>query len=302
MAERLTIQMVTWNSAEDLRKSLPALRDIPEGQVEFRFIDNGSEDGSAEMVRQALPRADVIAREVNAGFAPGHNLGFALCRTEFVLILNPDAILNWRGAKQLLEVFRDERIGAVQGKLYRRDRILDSAGIVQTPTLNGKERGAGEEDKGQYDAPTDLLATTGAGCLYRVAALGAVARIGEFANEVPNVFDEDFFAYKEDVDLGWRLNNAGWKVVYEPVVEGTHERSLKEHVLKRLKDTRTRYSLRNYCWMVTKNARIGQLLAHSPLIAGRLAIFFILSLATPALFPAWREIWRGLPRMLAKRA
>ena len=283
----------------------------------FRFIDNGSEDDSVDLVRQSLPGADVIERGKNTGFAAGHNLGFSLCTTSVVLILNPDVVLNWQGTKRLMGVFDDKHVGAAQGKIYRgkdseetKSNVLDSAGIIQTLTLNGKERGAGEEDRGQYNRRTELLATTGACCIYRMAALGSVAYTpGEEASstpgvvfEVPNVFDEDFFAYKEDVDLGWRLNNAGWKVAFEPVFMGFHRRSLKRHVLRRLEDARTRYSLRNYCWMIAKNVQMGQLLRHGAFILGRLLILFCLSLVTPALFPAWREMWQGLPAMLAKRA
>lgn len=320
MLPKLTIQILGFNGANDLPRAVGALKNIPREEAVIRYIDNGSTDGSAEIVRQVLPHADVIERGVNTGFAGGNNFGFSLCSTPFVLIQNPDVTIDWQGVQELLKAFDDPKVGAVQGKLYRKsqtpmtnDQVLDSVGIVQTIALNGRERGAGEEDRGQFEEPTQLLAVTGGCALYRMEALRTISAPGaEMGLNLGEVFDENFFAYKEDVDLGWRLSNAGWKCLYVPVRMGWHARTMKregvlnwglnpKRIFARLKNRRTRMSLRNYCWMIAKNASSEQIILRSPFIAARLLVFFIFSLAYSPLLGVWTEIVGGLPRALAKR-
>ncbi|MEK7556629.1 MAG: glycosyltransferase, partial [Patescibacteria group bacterium] len=258
---QLTIQIVGFNGEEHLQRAVAALRNIPPAEADVRYIDNASTDSSVEVVRSALPRADIITRAVNTGYAGGHNIGFALCRTPFVLVHDQDVVIEWPGIKQLLEAFRDERVAAVQGKLYRSEsKVFDTAGIVQTLSLNGVDRGAIEEDRGQFDNEDEVFAAQGACALYRMDALREVAQTKEWTEtEIPDVFDEDFFAYKEEVDLGWRLRNEGWRAAYRPIVAGYHARTLGKRgflgwgftpsvIRARVRSPRTRYSLRNYCW------------------------------------------------------
>jgi len=308
MVAKLTIQVVGWNSADVLPKTLTTLSKIPRDAVVIRYIDNASADDSAALVRELLPHADVVELSDNKGFAGAHNVGFARCTTDYVLTHDPDLIIDWPGVKQLVAAFDDPQVGAVQGKLYRtQEKIIDSAGIVHTLALNGRERGAGETDAGQFGKDTPLLAVTGACGLYRVSAL---LRVAEGDGQV---FDEDFFAYKEDVDLGWRLNRAGWRVLYKPVFVGYHRRTLGRRgfigwglnptgVWQRLQSARTRYSLRNWVWMIVKNVTFRQAVVHEIFVDARLAIFFVLSLLYWPLLPVWPEIIRGLPLMLEKRS
>lgn len=307
MAAKLTIQIVGWNSAAVLPETLAALSTIPRDEAYIRYIDNGSRDISVRLVQEKLPQAEVIKLTDNKGFSGAHNVGLASCLTPYVLTCDPDLVLNWDGVKELLSAFDNPEVGAAQGKLYRgKGKIIDSVGIVQTLTLNGKERGANEEDEGQFAEEAKLLAVTGACGLYRVEALRDVA------HSEKEFFDEDFFAYKEDVDLGWRLNKAGWKVVYRPVLMGRHKRTLGRRgvfgwglslgvVYRRLKSPRTRLSLRNWMWMIVKNASLKQELAHEVFIDLRLATFVLFSLVYWPLFSVWLEILRGLPRMWDKR-
>ena len=304
----LTIQIVGWNSADDLRQSLKYLQAPTQAGVTVRYIDNASADDSIAVVQELLPQADIITSNTNLGFSGGHNRGLAKCTSDFVLLHNPDLQLDWAGIQELLKTFDDTKVAAVQGNLYRDQErtIFDSCGIEQTLTLNGRDRGAGQKDTGQYENSTDLFAVTGACALYRVTALHAIAHSQE------EILDDDMFAYKDDVDLGWRLNKAGWRVRYEPVVAGVHGRAVRSegflnwglnpiHIYKRLQSTRTRWSLRNWLWMITKNASLKQLLLHGMFIDLRWLTFFLLSFTYPPLLTVWPEIIRGLPRMLEKR-
>lgn len=308
MKAKLTIQLLGWNGASFLRETALALKEIPSDEVIIRYIDNGSEDASLEIVRDILPHADIVRFETNIGFTGAHNKAFALCTTLFVLTLDQDITVLWEGLKTLLtEMENNPKLGSVQGKMYRKEgkKILDSAGIVQTLALNGKERGANEKDMGQYDTKTDILAATGGCAIYRVEAIKEVSYNGE-------LFDEDFFAYKDDVDLGWRLNNAGWKVQYLPVLVGYHARTMGKRgifnwginpkvISDRIANNRTKLSLRNYIWMLAKNMTFKDEVKHDLFIAIRLLAFFILSLFSPKLFSVWKEAYGGIHKMHEKR-
>lgn len=304
--QQLTIQLVTWNSAAVLRRSLPTLRQVDPSIALIRIIDNASIDESLRLVEAALPSADVVRLPANTGFAGGHNEGFRRCTTPFVLIVNPDVELAWAGVIALLEEMQDPTIGALQGKLYRQGKVIDSAGVIITAAFNGRERGAGEIDRGQYNEARPIDAVTGACALYRLAALRAIAH--------PNgeIFDADFWAYKEDVDVSWRLRRAGWKLLYVPVTAGRHERSLKTEsrlgwpasvagIRRRLRDPRARYSSRNWIWLMLKNATPAEALLHSPWIAARLAVLLSLTALYWPAGRAWSEAAAGIPKMIAKR-
>jgi GT2 family glycosyltransferase len=303
----LTIQIVTWNSADDLRESLPVLANMPASEVVIRVVDNGSRDNSVSMVKQYLPHADVIELAENRGFSGGHNVALAKCQTEFIMLYNPDLNANWRGIQKVLEVFEDKKVGSAQGLLLRtaslgREEQIDSAGIVMTKALNGQERGAGEKNVGQYDQQDEIDACTGAAAIYRVTALREVAFYPPTGGDI-EVLDQDFMAYKEDVDLGWRLRKAGWKNMFVPVVQGMHTRSLSIDIplWQRMNDVRTRYSFRNWIWMIYKNATFKELLLHEISIDARLFVFFLLTLRHPSFFKVWLETWLGLPKIIRKR-
>jgi len=107
---------------------------------------------------------------------------------------------------------------SASGKLLRFDgRTIDSTGIVWTRNQRHLDRGADEPDLGQYDAPQDIFGPSGAAALYRVRALHETAIDGQ-------IFDEDFFAYREDADLAWRLRLMGWTSIYVPAAVARHRR------------------------------------------------------------------------------
>lgn len=310
MTPKLTIQLLGWNGAAHLQETALALQNVPRKMAIIRYIDNGSEDASLEIIRDLLPHADILRLEKNIGFAGAHNTGIAVCTTPYVLTLDQDIAIIWEGLEKLIEELdKNPKLGAVQGKMYRKvspTNIIDSAGIVQTLALNGKERGSNEPDNGQYREQEDIFAVTGGCGMYRVEALKKVAH-GD-----TEIFDEDFFAYKEDVDLGWRLHNANWQVQYVPVLVGYHARTMgrrgtfnwgisRKSISERIANNRTRLSLRNYIWMLAKNMTVMNEVKFSFFIAIRLSIFFVLSLFNWNLFSVWKEAFAGIEKMHGKR-
>lgn len=313
LKDLLTIQILGWNSSKQLKLLLPTLVPYADDVV-IRYIDNASTDDSVALVTAAMPNADIVSLSKNTGYTNGHNIGFTRCTTPYVLVVNPDVTLNWDSVVGVLEEAKKYPAwGAIQGILLRPGTpvIVDSAGIMRTLTFNGREIDAGDEYTAKKYTQRSVDAVTGACALYSMAALRKVA-YGEYEIEQTlalEVFDKDFFAYKEDVDLGWRLQQNGFHNICLPIEIGTHYRQLRSgwghsiHTIKnRLKNRRTQLSFRNYLWMVAKNAPVGQLLLRELFVDLRLLLFFLLSLLYWPFFSVWADALHGLPNMLHKRS
>lgn len=199
---------------------------------EIFFIDNASADTSVAFILQHYPSVRVIANTENLGYARAANQGISQSQGEFIMVMNSDIILEPDYLEILMKrLEKDQKIGAIIGKLLHYDfeknkktNIIDSTGLLLLRNHRCVDRGQGEEDRGQYDEAGAVFGVTGACPLYRRQALEDCKIFGEY-------FDEDFFMYKEDVDLSCRLNLFGWKSWYEPTALASHGRGTG--VLKR---------------------------------------------------------------------
>jgi len=219
---RVSVNIVTFNSASDISACLASIAEQTFGDFRIRILDNASSDETLDLLQNT--KADVIASAVNTGFAGGHNELIRAYPSEYVLILNPDAVLKPDFLERLVTAL-DARPDAASatGKLLRMDaRTLDSTGIVMLRCQRHLDRGAGEPDLGQFDKPEDVFGPSGAAALYRVKALQDVAI--PTADSAAQYFDEDFFAYREDADLAWRCRLMGWTSIYVPTAIALHRR------------------------------------------------------------------------------
>lgn len=221
---RVVACVINWNTAHDLPGVVAALRE-QEDLAELVVIDNASSDNSLSILSQ-LEGIRVIANDQNLGFAGAANQGVALAvelGAEAILICNPDVRLKPDYVQRAATALgADPRRASVAGKLWRSGvggdgAILDSTGHLAFRTRLFRNRGEGQTDVGQYDEPGEVFGVSGAAALYRLAALQNVAINGE-------IFDEDLFAFFEDVDMDWRLRRQGWTCWYEPQACGWHER------------------------------------------------------------------------------
>lgn len=218
MTSPVAIVVVTWNGRDEIEACLAsAFADSP---AEVVVVDNGSHDGTPEFVAERFPRATLVRQARNTGFAAGCNAGVAASRAPYVLFLNSDAKLLPGYLSTLVAALeQDEKLASATGKLFYEDngqRYIDSAGIdLCAYALRPLDRGFGEVDRGQYDEREYIFGPSGAAALYRRSAL---ERVG------PQAFDEVLFAYYEDVDLAWRLNNLGFRHLYEPRALAMHRR------------------------------------------------------------------------------
>jgi GT2 family glycosyltransferase len=213
--------VINHNGGEDLGACLAALA-RQSVAVQVVLVDNASTDSSRRFLDHPPPGVVVVRLPENRGYAGGANAGLRACpqEAEAVGFFNPDCLPEPDFFQVCLAVLRENpRVGGVAPRLLRPDRaVLDSCGQVLTPwVLMVRDRGYGEPAAGAFTEAAHVLAACGAGMVYRREALEQVRLEGE-------VFPEEFFAFWEDLDLGWRVCNAGFSVRYEPRAVALHRR------------------------------------------------------------------------------
>jgi GT2 family glycosyltransferase len=212
----------TFNGREHLRTCLSAVWGQTQTGLRAIVVDDGSTDDTDQMMRDQFPDFDYIQLSGNHGFAAACNAGIAAGQAELVGLLNNDAIPDpdWL-ATLMAAMERHPEAGALASKILLADGSgrLHAAGDTFSWSGLPNSRGVWEQDRGQYDVEEPVFSACAAAALYRRSALNDVARI----NGEP--FDESFFMYCEDIDLGWRLRLLGWDIVYVPDARVRHHLS-----------------------------------------------------------------------------
>jgi GT2 family glycosyltransferase len=209
---------VNWNRRELLRACLRSLELQTRRDFEVIVVDNGSTDGSAEMAvaefRGQFPLT-VIRNAENRGFCAANNQGIAAARGEFIALLNNDAEAGPGWLASLCRAFDRPDIGMGASKIvvWEDPGRIDKAGHLIYPDGQNRGRGCGEPDRGQFDLEEEVLWPDGCAAMYRRAMLEQIGG-----------FDEDFFAYADDAELGLRARIAGWRCRYMPDAVVRHHR------------------------------------------------------------------------------
>jgi len=275
---RVAVVVINWNSGTCLADCLPSVLAQTLPPAELVIIDNASSDDSPAAGRRALEAAGrasscrvvwVMNRQ-NEGFSRAANQGIAATTGDWVLLLNPDAVLSPAFLEEAWGALRARpEAGSLAGKVLRFDhRTLDTTGQFVRADGRVRERGYGEVDHGQYEQPGEVFSVCGAVALYRRTMLEDVALDGEY-------FDEDFFAFYEDADLGWRAQRRGWRCRYQPTAVAYHARGGTNPSGARLwarwqmprRPTAIQFHvLLNRHLMLIKNEPAGRLWLHWPLL------------------------------------
>lgn len=260
----ISLVIINYNNKSYLKRCLTSIENQTYKNLEIIFIDNESKDGSFEFMKEEYYSKNIllIRNEVNNGYAGAANQGIKLSKGKYVMILNPDIIMEVDFLEKMYNFIEsDERIGALSGKLLKYNflsdkklNFIDSAGIIMTSKSKWIDRGQNEEDKGQYEETKQVFGVCGAAPLYRRSALEKIKVFDEY-------FDEDFFAYKEDIDLSWRMNLAGIKNMYYPKAIAYHGRGMNsaKGVINTIKNRRNQseflkeLSFVNHICMLIKN-------------------------------------------------
>lgn len=322
---RVAVHLVTWNGEKYIPWLFQSLRAQTYSNIIFRILDNGSTDTTIESIEQELKNFpwphQVIKNPVNSGFAGGHNQLFGMVQEEFVLLVNQDMYLEPGCIERLVGVLNSyPMVAAVtprlmkwnfqdiaqQGLVKSFSDQIDSLGLRVFRNRRFVEWRAGEKWHDIPEKNVEVFGVSGALPLYRTKALMVVA------DKEGNIFDPWFGSYKEDVDLAWRLQKAGWSAMVATGGVAYHHRAaampkfglhdVAALLNKFQQPNYVRYlSYRNHLLMLFKNEEPANFWQDAPWIVWyELKKFIALLISCPSvLCKSWWFIWqhRGELRM-----
>lgn len=247
--------IVNWNGLHFLSECLGALSRQTFSEFEVWLVDNGSRDGSVDWVRYHYPDVHLVVNDRNLGFAAANNQAIRLGRAPFVATLNNDAVPEPQWLAEMVSVAQSHpEVGMVASLMlfHHAPDVINSAGIAVDRLGFAWDRLGGQPIHASEQVPTPVFGASAGAALYRRTMLDEIG-----------LFDEDFFAYLEDVDLAWRAQWAGWECLYVPTARVLHHHSGTAGEGSPLKD----YLLaRNKVWLVAKNYPFRALRTHVFLI------------------------------------
>jgi GT2 family glycosyltransferase len=323
---KVTIVQVIYNNRRYIEPVFSAIFSQTYKDFNVVAVISGNDDKGKELLMEKFPQVEIIDPGYNIGFAAGHNLVFKKYQSEFFQLVNPDLILEPQYIERMLKAFDDPKVGAATGKLYqfkdlrfkiedyRNNKILDTTGVTIFKSGRARDRGQHEVDNGQYDQLVNVQAVSAAGAMYRRSALlhMKMSRLstGHLALSTnPEYFDEDFHSYWEDVDLSWRMSNAGWKNIFVPLAIGYHGREagsskkgyadvigfIRHH--KKLSPRVRELNYQNHIFMYIKNSPY----FYPQFFAREFFMFFYVLFFEIGTFKVLPQMFKLMPKMWEKR-
>ena len=211
----VAVIIVNYNKKDLLEKCLTSLVHTQECEHTVFVVDNGSEDGSIEMMREKFPHVVVIEMGYNAGFCKGNNVGIHEAidlGCEVIILLNNDTEVDAAFIRAgVREMNTDDKVGMIAPKIiYMHDKSkINATGQIITPDGIAKCRNE-MDDVNSVNEKNETFCPFGAAAFYHVDVVRAlIDQDGDF-------FDEDYFMYYEELDIGWRARLRGWTCMYVP--------------------------------------------------------------------------------------
>ena len=211
----VAIAILNWNGKHFLETLLPALQHLSYPNYVIYIIDNNSSDDSIAFVTAHFPLVKIVLLDDNYGFATGYNKGLRGIKEDYYLMMNSDVEVQPRFIEPLVTMMEtDDRIAIIQPKIlsltnkYLFEHAGAAGGMIDMlgyPFCRGRIFDTVEEDKGQYDDAKQIFWATGTCCLIRKKAYWQVGGMYGY-----------YFMHMEEIDLCWRLNSLGYKIMYCP--------------------------------------------------------------------------------------
>ncbi len=301
----VSIVVVSKDDAADLPLSLGSAVAQRGISCETLLVDNASADASRATARKFAGAVRLLALPENVGFAAAMNTGIDATTGRYVLALNPDCRLSPDFASVLarrLDAPDAGDVGSASGRVLRArgegleptDR-LDSTGIYFTAAGRHFDRGAGQAAAGRFEFEGEIFGPSGAAGFYRREAL-------ESAKISTGYFDADFFLYREDADLAWRLRNLGWRCLYVPAALAYHRRRNLPERRRQMSEVANLHSVKNRFLLRINNQSAGECLRTLlPTAARDLVVLGACVTVEPSSLPAFGWLWRNRKRLWAKR-
>jgi GT2 family glycosyltransferase len=289
---KVTVVIPNWNGMEHLPACLESLTVQSYRDFATVVVDNGSHDGSVEFIAASHPDVEVIRLDRNRGFGAAMNIAIRELASDYTACLNNDTIADRSWLEELVACLEHHpHAAAVSSKMLDMtdEHLIDDCGDILTFYFKAYPRGHGEADEGQYDEESEVFGASGGASLWRSEV---IRRLG--------YFDEDLFAYYEDVDLSFRARLAGYECWYAP-------RALVHHrgggtSRSRANEFAYYHSVRNRWSMIIKNVPTSLLYRNAHRLAAAEVFSFARSVAERnarltlsayadvlRMFPAWRS-------------
>ena len=253
--KKVTVVIPNYNGIKYIRGCMDSLRAQQECLFDILVIDNASTDGSLEVLQKEYEEVRVIALSENTGFCHAVNLGIRESTTPYVILLNNDTIVKPGFVSRLVEAIEEsENIFSVSSMMLsmQDERIIDDAGDGYCALGWAYARGKGLPAQ-KFHKKTKVFAACGGAAIYRKKILEEIG-----------YFDENHFAYLEDIDIGYRARIFGYQNYYEPKAKVIHAGSATSG--SRYNEFKTKLSSANNAYMIGKNMPLLQLLINLPFL------------------------------------
>ncbi len=324
---KVTIGLITYNSFKYIQPCLRSLLSQDYKNIEIIILDNNSTDQSVEEIKTFFPQIKILFQDKNRGFGAGQNKIIQESTGEFYLCANIDVFFEENFISELVKELRNKpNYGSIGGKLklwnfelvspitknnkeHSQTNFIDSVGIKIWSNHKFEDIGQGTVDCGQFDKATDVFGVTGAAVLFRRKALEDIAFINEFNKS--EFFDESMFLYKEDIDIAYRLQWAGWKSCYIHTAIAYHDRSVRSGKNKLFDILRNRdkksgmvkkMSYLNHHILLKKNfsPHFSWAIKHQTFLYNTKIFFYLLFFETGTLWQ-WNKLWKMKKRIETQR-
>ena len=286
---KVTVVIPNYNGIKYIRDCMDSLYKQEDISFEILVVDNGSKDGSLEILKKEYVDAKVIALEENTGFCHAVNVGIQNSGTPYVILLNNDTVVKPGFVEALQEAIEEsERIFSVSSMMLSMadESRIDDAGDGYSMLGWAYARGKGKP-AARYEKRAKVFAACGGAAIYRKEVF---EKIG--------YFDENHFAYLEDIDIGYRARIHGYRNAYEPKAKVIHAGSATSG--SRYNEFKTKLSSANNAYMIAKNMPLLQWLLNLPfLLVGFLIKAFFFSMKKMGGLYV-KGYWKGACRIFTK--
>ncbi len=302
---KLVISLVTYNGAPYMRSCLESIEAQTFTDYELIVGDNASSDTTVDLIRQFYPNTQCMLKEENTGFAAGHNSIVQSSHSEYVCVLNQDCVLDSNYLQECVGYLDSHPdVASVTGLLIRVPSLtdkgpcdtVDAYGLHMTAWAHVKNYRENTPVKDIHESE-EVVGVPATAAVYRRAALD------DIVDQQGDFFDEDFFMYKEDVDLALRLRLRGWRAYALNTTRGYHIRTTHPALFSRPSQRINEWSYRNQFYILIKDITTKQWIRNGVLISTYEVIkFFYLLLFETSTLKVLANVWHNRKKMFAKRA
>lgn len=279
---KTTVVIPNYNGIKYLADCLDSLRSQMGGDFIILVVDNGSTDGSVELLAD-YPEVRVIRFNENKGFCAAVNEGIRAADTEYVLLLNNDTRVKRAFVKEMEEaIAKDNKIFSVSARMLNMNKpeLIDDAGDLYCALGWAFARGRDSKAK-EYDVSCRIFSACGGAVLYRRAVFEEIG-----------YFDERHFAYLEDLDIGYRAKIHGYYNIYQPKAEVLHAGSGFSG--SRYNEFKVNLSSANSIYVIGKNMPILQILINLPFLLAGFTIKILFFIFKGLGITYIKGLWRGI--------